>query len=46
MPGRGATVAGREFAFGDGLSPEVEAALPRAREKARELAEAFAGTGT
>ncbi len=37
------TVAGREFAFGDGLSPEVEAALPRAREKARELAQAFAG---
>lgn len=35
------TVAGREFAFGDGLSPEVEAALPLAREKARELAETF-----
>ncbi len=38
------TVAGREFAFGDGLSPEVQAALPRAREKAREMAEAFAAT--
>jgi hydrogenase maturation protease len=36
------TVAGREFAFGEGLSAEVEAALPLAREKARELAEAFA----
>ncbi len=37
------TVAGREFAFGEGLSAEVEAALPRARELARELAEGFAG---
>ncbi len=37
------TVAGREFAFGDGLSPEVEAALPLAREKARQLAQGFAG---
>jgi hydrogenase maturation protease len=36
------TVAGREFAFGEGLSPEVEAALPRARELARELADGFA----
>lgn len=36
------TVSGREFAFGEGLSPEVEAALPLARERARELAEAFA----
>lgn len=36
------TVAGREFAFGEGLSPEVEAALPRAREMARDLADAFA----
>jgi hydrogenase maturation protease len=35
------TVAGREFAFGEGLSAEVEAALPFAREKARELVEAF-----
>jgi hydrogenase maturation protease len=35
------TVAGREFAFGEGLSPEVEAALPSAREKARELVEGF-----
>jgi hydrogenase maturation protease len=37
------TVAGREFAFGDGLSPEVEAALPLARERARQFAKAFAG---
>jgi hydrogenase maturation protease len=36
------TVAGREFAFGEGLSAEVEAALPRAREMARELADGFA----
>ncbi len=36
------TVAGRDFAFGEALSPEVEAALPLARERARELAEAFA----
>ncbi len=36
------TVSGREFAFGDGLSPEVEAALPLAREKARQLAQTFA----
>jgi len=36
------TVAGREFAFGEGLSAEVEAALPRAREMARDLAEGFA----
>lgn len=35
------TVAGRDFAFGEALSPEVEAALPLAREKARELVEAF-----
>lgn len=36
------TVAGREFAFGEGLSAEVEAALPRACELARELADGFA----
>ncbi len=36
------TVSGREFAFGEGLSAEVEAALPRARELARELADGFA----
>ncbi len=36
------TVAGREFAFGEGLSAEVEGALPRAREAARELADGFA----
>lgn len=35
------TVTGKEFAFGDALSPEVEAALPLAREKARELVDAF-----
>ncbi|HET7823899.1 MAG TPA: hydrogenase maturation protease [Anaeromyxobacter sp.] len=35
------TVAGREFAFGEGLSAEVEAALPRARQMARELADGF-----
>jgi hydrogenase maturation protease len=35
------TVAGREFAFGEGLSAEVQAALPRARELARELADGF-----
>jgi hydrogenase maturation protease len=35
------TVAGRDFAFGEALSPEVEAALPLAREKARELVLAF-----
>ncbi len=39
------TVAGRDFAFGEALSPEVEAALPLAREKARQLAEAFAAAG-
>jgi hydrogenase maturation protease len=36
------TVSGREFAFGEGLSAEVEAALPRARDMARELADGFA----
>lgn len=36
------TVAGREFAFGEGLSAEVLAALPLAREKARELVEELA----
>jgi len=35
------TISGREFSFGDALSPEVEAALPLARERARELAERF-----
>jgi hydrogenase maturation protease len=35
------TVAGRDFAFGEGLSPEVLAALPLARERARALVEAF-----
>jgi hydrogenase maturation protease len=39
------TVAGREFAYGQGLSPEVEAALPRARELARELVETFGTDG-
>lgn len=32
------TVAGRDFAFGEALSAEVEAALPVARERARALA--------
>lgn len=36
------TVAGRDFSFGEALSPEVTAALPAARERARELAAAFA----
>lgn len=40
-PGALVTIAGRDFAFGEALSPEVESALPLAREKARELAEAF-----
>jgi hydrogenase maturation protease len=35
------TIAGRDFAFGEALSPEVEAALPLAREKAREMAAGF-----
>jgi hydrogenase maturation protease len=35
------TIAGREFAFGEALSPEVEAALPLAREKAREMVAGF-----
>jgi hydrogenase maturation protease len=36
------TVSGRDFAWGEALSAEVKAALPLAREKAREAAEAFA----
>jgi hydrogenase maturation protease len=39
------TVSGRDFAWGEALSDEVEAALPLAREKARELAEGFARQG-
>jgi hydrogenase maturation protease len=35
------TISGRDFAFGEALSAEVEAALPVAREKARELAARF-----
>jgi hydrogenase maturation protease len=35
------TVAGRDFSFGEALSPEVEAALPAARERAREIAQSF-----
>ena len=35
------TVTGRDFAFGEALSPEVTAALPAARERARDLALAF-----
>jgi hydrogenase maturation protease len=37
------TISGREFSFGDALSPEVEAALPLALEQARDLAERFGG---
>jgi hydrogenase maturation protease len=40
-PGALVTIAGREFAFGEALSPEVEAALPLAREKAREMVAGF-----
>ncbi len=35
------TIGGKEFSFGDALSPEVEAALPLAREHARRMAEEF-----
>ncbi len=35
------TISGRDFAFGDPLSAEVEAALPAARERAREMVAAF-----
>jgi hydrogenase maturation protease len=35
------TVAGRDFAFGEALSPEVEAALPDARARAQEIAQSF-----
>jgi hydrogenase maturation protease len=35
------TIGGRSFAYGETLSPEVEAALPAAREKARQLAALF-----
>jgi hydrogenase maturation protease len=35
------TVAGRDFAFGESLSPEVEAALPDARARAQEIAQSF-----
>jgi len=35
------TVSGRDFAWGESLSQEVKAALPLAREKAREAAAAF-----
>ncbi len=35
------TVAGKDFAFGDGLSAEVEAALPEARRRAVEAARGF-----
>lgn len=37
------TVAGRDFSFGEALSPEVEAALPAARARAREIALSFRG---
>jgi len=35
------TIAGRDFSFGEGLSAEVEAALPEARRAALEAARAF-----
>jgi hydrogenase maturation protease len=35
------TVSGRDFSFGEALSPEVRSALPEARERARDLARAF-----
>jgi hydrogenase maturation protease len=35
------TVTGRDFAFGETLSPEVEAALPLARARALEIAQSF-----
>lgn len=35
------TVAGRVFAFGEGLSPDIEAALPAARARAVEIALSF-----
>jgi hydrogenase maturation protease len=35
------TVSGRDFAWGEALSAEVQAALPLAREKAREIAGTF-----
>ncbi len=35
------TIAGKDFAFGDGLSAEVEAALPEARRLAVEAAGGF-----
>jgi hydrogenase maturation protease len=36
------TIAGKDFAFGEGLSAEVEAALPEARRLAVEAAHGFA----
>lgn len=38
------TIAGKDFAFGEGLSAEVEAALPEARRRAAEAARAFRGS--
>lgn len=35
------TIGGKEFSFGDALSPEVEAALPLARRRAREMVDGF-----
>lgn len=35
------SIGGKDFAFGEALSPEVEAALPLARDRARELAAGF-----
>ena len=39
------TIAGRDFSFGEGLSAEVEAALPEARRAALEAAQSFAAVG-
>jgi hydrogenase maturation protease len=35
------TIAGADFSFGEGLSPAVAAALPAARERARDAASSF-----
>ena len=39
------TIAGKDFAFGDGLSSEVREALGEARERARRIAESFGPCG-
>ncbi|HET6439865.1 MAG TPA: hydrogenase maturation protease [Anaeromyxobacter sp.] len=35
------TIAGKDFAFGEGLSAEVRRSLPEARQRVKELAESF-----